>query len=213
MPRKFKTKFTTGEIYSYFISDSLNVKQVKSLIRSFTDVANKIPYENSYLMQDLRSEIIEYTGVTKYEYVRGRRKEVIGYGFSGKSKSELLEQLRSLQGYVREYYDTYRSKRDRSTKKSRKAWKTFKDNFGDIDYDWYESMITACLSIDDIIHKFGSDVVVAMMTDYKKYMKPIEIAELARKVYNDALGKGITQKDLKKKLADDLLDAILDELS
>lgn len=209
MAGKFKTKFTNKDIYGYYISDSLKVWQVKSLIKSFTENANRLPYQQSVRMEELRSEIIETTGVTKYSSVRGRRTEVIGLGFSGKSKDELLEQLKLLQSYVREYYQTYRRSRDNSTPRSRNAWSSFKENYDNVDYDWYETMIIATLSISDIIHKFGSNVVVAMMTDYKKYMKPIEIAELARKVYNESEGKGLS----KKQLADALLDEILKNLS
>lgn len=217
MPKKsktrFKTKFSTREIYEYFVSKDLNVWQIKSLIRSFTEKANKIPSDlESSQMEELKEEIISYTGVTKYERIRGRRKEIIGYGFSGKTKSQLLEQLKMLKAYISEYYETYTTRRSSKegprTEQQNKAWKSFCDDYGYVPYKFYLKAVHAMNSIADIIRYFGSKTVASMMVDFQKSMEPIRIADLARQVWNKR-GAGSTPKQL----ANELLDAVLDELS
>lgn len=134
--------------------NKMTVKELKEFIRYQTGKANLSISE--YKQNDFTNTMYD-SGISKLQEVSGVNKKTgaIALKFTGKNKAELVRQARELKYFNK--WDIY-STEGKATldEKSRKAYETFKENYGDnwSEQEWRD-LVEAFGSVGNAMHEFG----------------------------------------------------------
>lgn len=177
--------------------DKEKVSELKRLIKKQTAIVNKQiknVREKGTDISNLESNISKL----KTLGARGRGGNEVGLGFRGKSKAELVRQLRELEYFSAIGIDTEAGQLE-FEEKFQKSYESFRQSY-DINKEDYRELVETFGAVgSEIVSKYDSFTVAEA---YSERGKNINLAKLMKETINEHKNEGLNQKELTDILID-----------
>ena len=139
--------------------DDLNVRELKDFIRQGIDYINELYKYNESENINFKKPQQHFFDEIQSKTTRGRFGNKLGYGLN-MLKDDLLDKGEDIRRFMK-------LSRDYDTERVNKAYDTFQQRYGNISREDYGKMINTFAGLGkDILEKFGSSNVVALITKY-----------------------------------------------
>ena len=139
--------------------DNLNVRELKDFIRQGIDYINELYKYNESENISFKKPQQHFFDEIQSKTTRGRFGNKLGYGLN-MLKSDLLDKAEDIRRFMK-------LSRDYDTERVNKAYDSFQQRYGNISREDYGKMINTFAGLGkDILEKFGSSNVVALITKY-----------------------------------------------
>lgn len=191
------------------------MKQLQARIRQLTaDVNTKIAEVMSHGASDIFTKAVSrLKGATAYispytheVRIPESREGYVGLGFKGKRKSELEYQLSELERFNEKEWESPAAMR-RMTERSKKAYNTFRNRYGDLSYGEWENFVNSIDSIKDKLIGFGyENVGQSVAREYAQSKDKRKMLDIVREAADRNKGRGLTPEDFIDELVDELIE-------
>ena len=139
--------------------EDLNVRELKDFIRQGIDYINELYKYNESENISFKKPQPHFFDEIQSKTARGRFGNKLGYGLN-MLKSDLLDKAEDIRRFMK-------LSRDYDTERVNKAYDSFQQRYGNISREDYGKMINTFAGLGkDILEKFGSSNVVALITKY-----------------------------------------------
>ena len=139
--------------------EDLNVRELKDFIRQGIDYINELYKYNEAENINFKKPQQHFFDEIQSKTTHGRFGNKLGYGLN-MLKSDLLDKAEDIRRFMK-------LSRDYDTERVNKAYDTFQQRYGNISREDYGKMINTFAGLGkDILEKFGSSNVVALITKY-----------------------------------------------
>ena len=139
--------------------DNLNVRELKDFIRQGIDYINELYKYNEAENISFKKPQQHFFDEIQSKTTSGRFGNKLGYGLN-MLKADLLDKAEDIRRFMK-------LSRDYDTERVNKAYEAFQQRYGNVSRETYGKIINTFAGLGkDILEKFGSNNVVALITKY-----------------------------------------------